>query len=221
MSQILDVNPTRMELLNLKEKKILADKGYNLLKNKQDALIMRFFEKVKEIRTISGEVNKKVSSAFESLTLAQALDGVPNIKTAAFNYPISFNLEVSTQNIMGVKVQKIDMHKKQIGIEHIGSSNQLIETQKKFNDLVINIVKYAELEDTLRKLADDIKKTKRRLNSLEFIKIPALIDTYNYIKMYLGEQERENFFRLKTIKAQIEMNEELEELKEMKVKDES
>lgn len=204
----MDVNPTRMELLNLKQKKVLADKGYKLLKNKQDALIMNFFEKVKELRLLQKKVSDGVSTAFESLSLAQALDGVSNVKTAAFNYPASFDLNVSTQNIMGVKVQKIDLKEIDQEIEHIGSSNQLIDAQVKFKNVTANIIKFAELQDTLQKLAEDIKKTKRRLNSLEYIKIPALISTYDYIKMYLGEQERENFFRLKTIKKQMEENEE-------------
>ena len=200
----LDISPTRMELLKLREKLKLALKGQKLLKSKQDALIMNFFQKVKALRAVRKELSGGLTNAFNSLRIAQALDGYSNVKTAAFNYDPTFSLDIQRANIMGVKVPKLEIKEGEHAHDHLGASNQLVETQHLFQQAVSRVIRIAELDNTVRKLADEIKRTKRRLNSLEHKKIPQLSETIAYVKMSLAEAERENFFRLKIIKERLE-----------------
>lgn len=206
----MDVNPTRMELLKLRDKKKLAEKGYSLLKNKQDALIVSFFAKVKEYSKKSFVAADLLKAAYEEILLAQVLDGVSNVKTAAMNYPSGFEISISNENIMGVKIKKINFNKINYNdFEYIGSSNQLLFAKKRFEKALVEVLKKAVLEETIIKLGEEIKKTKRRLNSLEHIKIPELVKAYGYVDLYLSELERENFFRLKLIKLRIDEAENL------------
>lgn len=212
----LDVNPTRMELLILKDKKKLAEKGHKLLKNKQDALILNFFQKIKELKIIQEKLSDDLKNAYDSLVIAETLDGAANVKSAAYNFPPSFEFVNTNENIMGVKVQKIDVKELDLSdVEFLGGSNQLIDAHSKFKRAMGTIVKATELENTIKKIGDEIKKTKRRLNSLEYIKIPQLSDAYTYIKMSLAEAERENFFRLKIIKEMLEQTAAAEEAEEL------
>lgn len=198
-----DVSPTRMELLKLRQKKKLALKGQKLLKNKQDALIMNFFEKVKEWKSLQAELSDHLGESYESLRLANALDGYANVKSAAFNAPSDVEMKTDVVNIMGVKVPQLVLETK-AEKERFFSSNQLLETREMFTKALVIVTKIAEVEHTVRKLADELKKTKRMLNSIEQRMIPKLNETIEYVKMVLSETERESFFRLKIVKQRLE-----------------
>lgn len=197
-----DISPTRTELLKLQQKKKLAVKGQKLLKSKQDALIMNFFSLVAELRKKQAELSDGLSGAFHSLRLAQALDGFSFVKSAAFNSPSSFDVDLSHSSIMGVRVPRLSLSVK--SDSRFVGSNQLVSARDDFKRVFSQIVKIAELESGVRRLAGEIKKTKRRLNSLEQRKIPELNDLINFVKMSLSEVERESFFRTKLVKGRLE-----------------
>ena len=197
---------TRMELLRVKDRKKLAKKGHDLLKKKRDTLIKEFFALIENYKELKKDTLEKLSKAFEVLRVSQGVSGVNRVKGLAMASKPSFELEASTKNLMGVKVPKFEIASKDSGwnASAIGTSYHVERARKLFVDLFPDMVKLAEIEAVVFKLAEEIKKTKRRVNSLEHIKIPEMEQTENYIKSQLSEMEREEFTKLKNVKKKLE-----------------
>jgi len=204
------INPTRMELLKLKQREKLAVKGYNLLKEKRNALIMEFFNILERVRGARERVEEKLKEAFEDLTEAQIMMGDMAVNKAAMAVKEFIKVDIDSRNIMGVVVPVIEMESTERSMVERGyglvdTSVKLDEAAKKFEESVSLIVELGEIEKSVRLLAGEIESTKRRVNALEHIIIPRLQNTVNYIEMRLEEMERENFVRLKMIKESMEM----------------
>jgi V/A-type H+/Na+-transporting ATPase subunit D len=203
------VNPTRMELLKLKDRVKLAVKGHKLLKEKRDALIMEFFSILDRVTGVRENVEKKLGESYEDLMMAQAVMGDFAVKKAAISVQESLDLEVDTRSVMGVTVPVIEYEniKKsmvQRGYGLVDTSAKLDEASKGFEEVIEMILELSEVEMTVKLLAGEIESTKRRVNALEHIMIPRLQNTVKYIEMRLEEMERENFVRLKMIKRAME-----------------
>ncbi|BDH79080.1 MAG TPA: V-type ATP synthase subunit D [Methanothermobacter sp.] len=204
------INPTRMELLKLKQREKLAVKGYNLLKEKRNALIMEFFNILERVRGARERVEEKLKDAFKDLTEAQIMMGDMAVNKAAMAVKEFIKVEIDSRNIMGVVVPVVDIESTERSMVERGyglvdTSVKLDEAAKKFEESVSLIVELGEIEKSVRLLAGEIESTKRRVNALENIIIPRLQNTVNYIEMRLEEMERENFVRLKMIKESMEM----------------
>ncbi|MHC1635040.1 MAG: V-type ATP synthase subunit D [Candidatus Methanospirareceae archaeon] len=205
------VSPTRMELLRLNRKVKLAEKGHDLLREKRDALITELLDAVSEVRDARKEVERKLKEAFEYLIIAQALLGVEQVRQLSFmasreEIPFDF----SSRNIMGVSIPSIELAKglsrkaTERGYSFVSSSAAVDKCASSFEKVLEDIIKLAEAEEGVRRLAEEVEKTKRRVNALEYILIPKLKATRKYIRMRLEEMERDNFMRLKKIKAILE-----------------
>ncbi|RLJ04158.1 MAG: V-type ATP synthase subunit D [Candidatus Aenigmatarchaeota archaeon] len=201
----LDVKPTRSELIKLKRRINLAESGHKLLKKKRDGLILEFFRVLKNARTLRRELNEKYLLTKEKMTAAIALDGMAEIKSAAMALKERPAVDLEVKNIMGVKVPEIksNARKKSLferGYGLISMSLRIEEMIDAYEDLLISVIRAAEVETTLRKLLMEIEKTKRRVNALEFAVIPKLKSQAEFITFRLEEMERENIFRMKRIK---------------------
>ncbi|MDA1196350.1 MAG: V-type ATP synthase subunit D [Nanoarchaeota archaeon] len=198
---------TRMELLRLKKKAKLAAKGFKLLKQKRDALISEFFSYIDKLKVIRTEMEDKLAVAYKSLILAQALSGGPEIERAASASSAAYSIESSTNNIMGVEVPAFRATEltTEAGYSKLSPSLELDSARTNFKESLAIIIKLAGAEATVRKLAAEIKKTKRKVNALERILIPRINNDITYIKVRLEELERENFARLKVVKKRIEV----------------
>jgi V/A-type H+-transporting ATPase subunit D len=201
-----DIKPTRSELINLKRRIALSERGYKILKMKRDGLILEFFKILAEAKDTRGELLLKYQHAVGMMALANTVEGAIGVKSAAFSVQEVPRIQLMSKNIMGVVVPEIEASKvkKSVvdrGYGVLGTTSVIDETALAFEDLLEAIIESAEIETTMKKLLEEIESTKRRVNALEFKVIPELTEARDFIKMRLDEMEREELFRLKKIKA--------------------
>jgi len=203
---VQDIKPTRSELIELKRKIKLSESGHKILKMKRDGLILEFFEVLEKAKSVRAELDADFNVATEKINIAKAVEGVVTVRSTAFSFKDSPQLEVESKNVMGVVVPKIEsssvrksLNERGYGI--IGTSSRIDEAADAYEILVEKIILAAEIETTIKKLLDEIEKTKRRVNALEFKVIPELSEARDFIILRLDEMERENTFRLKRIKS--------------------
>jgi V/A-type H+/Na+-transporting ATPase subunit D len=206
------INPTRMELLKLKDREKLAVKGHSLLKEKRDALIKEFFDILERVKGSREKVEETLKIAFEDLTAAQVVMGDLAVQKSALSVKESVKVDIESRSIMGVVVPVMDSKIEERtlidrGYSFADTSVRLDEAAKNFEKSLALIIELGEIEKTIYLLAAEIESTKRRVNALEHIMIPKLQSTVKSIEMRLQEMERENFVRLKMIKSTIESNE--------------
>lgn len=211
------VNPTRMELLTLKDRTKLAVKGHGLLKEKRDALIKEFFDILDRVKGIRENAERSLREANEALVEAQIVMGDLAVKKASLSVKESIDVDITSRSIMGVSVPVtevvMDENRSLVdrGYGLTDTTIQLDEAAKKFEESVKYLIELGEVEKTIYLLAEEIESTKRRVNALEHIMIPRFQNTEKYIDMRLQEMERENFVRLKMIRSTIEKKQEVEE----------
>jgi V/A-type H+-transporting ATPase subunit D len=201
-----DIKPTRSELISLKRRIALSERGYKILKMKRDGLILEFFKVLADAKDSRGELLKKYQRAVESMALANTVEGAIGVKSAAFSVKEVPQITLLSKNIMGVVVPDIESSKVRKSLPDrgygvLGTTSIIDETATSFEELVEAIIESAEIETTMKRLLDEIESTKRRVNALEFKVIPELSEARDFIKMRLDEMEREELFRLKKIKA--------------------
>ncbi|KCZ71339.1 H(+)-transporting ATP synthase, vacuolar type, subunit D [Candidatus Methanoperedens nitroreducens] len=201
-----NIKPTRSELIELKKKIKLSQSGHKLLKMKRDGLILELFAILEKARDVRAEVEKQFAIASLKLAIAKSVEGIVVVKSTAFALKDTPKLELESRNVMGVVVPKIDassVHKRldEHGYGIIGTSSRIDEAVDAYEILVEKVILAAEIETTMKKLLEDIEKTKRRVNALEFKVIPELTEARDFIVLRLEEMERENTFRLKKIKG--------------------
>ncbi|MFH1683069.1 MAG: V-type ATP synthase subunit D [Candidatus Woesearchaeota archaeon] len=202
MSQ--NVKPTRSELMELKKKIKLAKGGYNLLKKKRDGLILDFFEILKKVKNLRGEIVGEYQKAIDKMNMARILESDLKIKSIALAVANTPEVDIGQKNIMGVVVPNIGEIQLQKSTMNRGygiyNSAAVDEAAEGYEKVVEKIIVAAEVETSMRKLLKEIEKTKRRVNALEFEVIPRMEKTSAFIQLRLEEAERENVFRLKRIK---------------------
>ena len=181
---VLNVNPTRMELTNLKRKLVTAQRGHKLLKDKRDELMRRFLD----------------------LAVARSVMSDNTIDVALMMPTQSMELEISEQNVMSVMIPKYDVKMKTAKEDDIYSygyaftSDDLDVAVKSLSDIMPLMIRLAEVEKSCQMMADEIEKTRRRVNALEHVMIPQYQETIKYITMKLDENERSTTTRLMKVK---------------------
>ena len=203
------INPTRMELLSLKNRTKLAVKGHGLLKEKRDALIKEFFDILDRVKGVREAAERSLKEANEALLEAQIAMGDLAVKKASLSVKESIDVDIKSRSVMGVSVPvtNVKMEERSIidrGYSFSDTTIQLDEAAKKFEESIKFLIELGEVEKTIFLLAEEIEATKRRVNALEHIMIPRFENTEKYIDMRLQEMERENFVRLKMIRSTIE-----------------
>ncbi|MDD2626056.1 MAG: V-type ATP synthase subunit D [Candidatus Methanomethylophilus sp.] len=200
-----DITPTRSVLLELKKKIKLSQSGYKIMKMKRDGLIIEFFEVLEKARAMRAGVASDFQAAMKKITIARAVDGEIAVRSAAYalqNYP---TVKLSSKSIMGMMVPKVEAESIHTSIVNKGygvieTSAYIEDAAAAFEKLLETLVRAAEVETTMKKLLDEIERTKRRVNALEFKIIPELKDSERFVKFRLEEMERENTTRLKHLK---------------------
>ncbi len=203
---ILAINPTRMELLRLKKRLTLAHRGHKLLKDKQDELVRSFLEIIEDTKKLRIEVDNEIQSVFQSYSLAEGVVGGAIIESL-FSMPgAQTEIQSKSKSIMNIKVPKfmVDITGNPYDYGDVTSSVLVDRCVGKFGKILNTLLKLAELEKASILLAEEIEKTRRRVNALEYILIPNMEDTIKYITMKLSEMERSNLTRIMKVKDIIE-----------------
>jgi len=203
---VREVTPTRSELIQVRKRIALTQSGHKILKLKRDGLILEFFKILEEAKDIRSQIAKQFGEAERRIAIATAVDGVIAVRSAAYALTTRPEIQLRSRNLMGVIVPSIKSTAVAVPLDQrgygvIGTSPYIDEATAAFQRLVDTVVKAAELETTMKKLLDEIEKTKRRVNALEFRILPELEEAERFIRFRLEELERENIFRLKRIKA--------------------
>jgi len=200
-----DVKPTRMELLRIRKRKVLAENGHDLLSEKKDALINEFFKIVDRRRELREKLEDILEESFDSLIEAQMVMGSSEVESIADGAKKMEKLKIDSDNIMGVKVPKLEPNiSEEKFYGYTETSVRLDEAVENFREALQIALELAEVEGKLNRLSEEIEKAKRRVNSLEYNYIPKLEATIKYIERQLEEREREDFFRRKKIKSMME-----------------
>ncbi|MCS7364481.1 MAG: V-type ATP synthase subunit D [archaeon GB-1867-035] len=203
----IEVKPTRMELLALKRRLKLARRGLELLQEKQDALIMEFFAVVQDYKAVREDVVSALKDAFLALGGAEMELGALKLERIAAGVPEAIEVSMRTRNIMGVLIPVFSAKIKKIERPYslVDTCASLDVAVSKFGAALNKIVKLAEVSATLIRLAEEVRKVRRRVNALESMVIPKLEEAMRYIEFYLSEREREDIFRVKRIKKKLEL----------------
>ena len=203
---VMNVNPTRMELTNLKKKLVTARRGHKLLKDKRDELMRRFLELVRENKALRLKVEAGIREANVHLAIARSEMSDEALEVALRMPSQRMDVQVTEKNIMSVNVPQFQTQVKAAENGEIYSygyaftSCDLDDAVQALSDIMPDMLRLAEVEKTCQLLASEIEKTRRRVNALEHVMIPQYEDTIKYITMKLDENERSSTTRLMKIK---------------------
>lgn len=202
------VSPTRINLLAKKRELILAKRGHKLLKDKRDGLMREFMSRVRLVQALRVEVNLHFVEALKTYVTASAVMPPYVINNAFRNHPTasSYSFSISERRIMSVVIPEFFVHapetKSLIPYGYVETLGNLDGALQKFYTIYPQLIKLAELESTLERLAEEIERTRRRASALEHIRIPLLNSTIRMIYLRLEEQARDavvNTMRVKKL----------------------
>src|SRR6056297_2804819 len=207
-----DVKPTRKNLMQIEDRIELSERGHDTLEKKRDGLIMEFMDILDQAQDVRSGLEADYEQAQQTIDMARAMEGDVAVRGAAAALKEHPELTTESKNIMGVVVPQIESSKVRKSLDErgygvLGTSARIDEAAEAYEELLETIILAAEVETAMKKMLDEIEKTKRRVNALEFKLLPELKDNQEYIEQKLEEQEREEIFRMKKIKAKKEAEE--------------
>ena len=200
------VNPTRMELTRLKGKLKTSIRGHKLLKDKRDELMKQFLDTVREVRELRAEVEKELMKVHGSFTVASALMSGPAMEQALMYPKQSVELDMTFKNVMSVSVPTYHFKTRTEDSSDIfpygyaNTSGELDAAVEALGTVFQSMLKLAQIEKTAQLLAEEIEKTRRRVNALEYVVIRQTQENIRYISMKLDENDRANTIRLMKVK---------------------
>ena len=200
---ILNVNPTRMEMKRLQGRLKTASRGHKLLKDKTDEMIRRFIALAEENKRLREETEQELAAALQSFAEARAVTDSRVVEEAILMPSRNVSIQTSSRKVMGIDVPSItvsDSGGEMYPYSFLSVCEQLDDSVRGLNAVVVKLIKLVETEKTCNMLAEEIEKNKRRVNALENIMIPQLTETIKYIKMKLDESERSATVRLMKVK---------------------
>ena len=206
----LNVNPTSMELSKLKIRLKTAARGHKLLKDKQDELMRQFIEMVKQNKKLREKVEEKLQNSFKDFLLARGVMSDEMLENSVAYPKEEISLNVKMKNIMSVNVPEMSFIKKSKGESNIypygfaQTSADLDDAIAGLNDIMLELLELAQIEKACQLMADEVEKTRRRVNALEYMTIPQLKETIRFIQMKLDENERASITRLMKVKSMMQ-----------------
>jgi len=205
MLLLFNIAPTKANLLSAQSTLEFSKKGYELLDKKRNVLIRELMSIMKRAEELQEKINKIFEEAYEALKIANITLGVNQVYEVACSIPLMEEFDILHKSVMGVEIPKIKYEKKPL--EHYYSfyhTNTALDIAlTKFYEVKYLLLELAEVEDSIFKLAIEVKRTQKRANALKNIQIPKYEKIVKVISEVLEEKEREDFFRLKTLKKKL------------------
>ena len=203
----LNVNPTRMELSRLKIRLKTAVRGHKLLKDKQDELMRQFIDMIKKNKKLRERVEKMLQNSFKDFLLSRGVMSDEMLENAIAYPKEKIGVEVKKKNIMSVNVPQMTFVRENEGNQGMIYPYGYAQTSADLDDAIDglktvmdNLLELAEVEKACQLMADEVEKTRRRVNALEYMTIPQLQETIRFIQMKLDENERGSITRLMKVK---------------------
>ena len=208
MATAMRINPTRMELTRIKRRLVTAQRGHKLLKDKRDEMVRQFIRLIRENHRLRTEVEAALSGALGNFALARAVTE-PELMEEALLYPArSVSVDMGIRSVLSVRVPTLTIggedSRTTLSYGLAETSAQLDGAIERLAALLPSLIRLAEVEKSCELLADEIEKTRRRVNALEYVMIPQFVETIRFISMKLDENERGSLTRLMKVKAMIQ-----------------
>ena len=207
---MLNVIPTRMELTKLKKRLVTSKRSHKLLKDKQDELMRQFINLIKYNNTLRKEVEAELEGSLKDFVMARAVMSSEFLEEAIACPKEHITVEVGEKNVMSVPVPVMNFKRELEGDEgsifpygFANTSSELDDAISKLYSILPKLLELAEVEKSGQLMADEIEKTRRRVNALEYMTNPQLEETIRYIRMKLDENERAATTRLMKVKSMI------------------
>ena len=206
----INIAPTRTNLIRLKKELRFAKEGYEILDRKREALTTELVSVAKEADAVQKEVWALLQRAYDGMEKARLLMGSDHVEWASLAVNKTVDVKLKLRGIMGVAIPSIEARGEPPKLLYSpdGTAAVLDEASTAFRDVLLRIPQLAMLTATVWRLANELRKTQRRVNALQHIFIPQYKDQIDFIVSSLEEREREETFRLKWLKTKMENKEE-------------
>ena len=194
------VFPTKSNLISTKKSLELTKTGWEFLDRKRNILVREMMMKIDKAKEIQSKISRTYAQAYDALEKANIAMGL--FGGFSLSIPVEESVKIEYYSVMGIEIPKITIEESET-IPFYGMEStccELDEAYLKFNKVKSLVIELAEIENSVYRLADSIKKTQKRANALRNIVIPRYEDTIKYITEALDENERESFARLKVVK---------------------
>jgi V/A-type H+-transporting ATPase subunit D len=199
------INPTRINLINLKKRVVVARKGYGILKRKREILVLEFLKMLRQSSESRSKLNELIQDSYKMVETASTYVGNFELEEVALHMMETNPVKMEIRNIMGVRIPRIERQQGSaaLGLMLFSTSLAVDDINDTFTRATNAIIEVAQREQGLRRLVLEIDKTKRRVNALDYKVIPGMIAQQRYIRMRLEEIDRDTFSALKHVKKKL------------------
>ena len=199
------VNPTRMQLLRLKKRLVMSKRGHKLLKDKMEGLVQSFMELVGEYGKLRAEIDREVPRTLSLFMLAQGISGEEAVTAALEETDTRLDVAIMRKSVMSVAYPEVELRGFELRPSYstLATSTDFDMASASMRDIFPRLLALASKEEAVMRMADEIEKTRRRGNALEYVMIPSLAGTIKEISSKLEEAERSSRARLMKVKDMI------------------
>ena len=204
----LNIAPTKSNLLAMKEQLAVSTNGYELLEEKREILVRELMHLVEQVKLLDTDIEKVTEKAYPALRRMLMLDGADQIERISHAVHYDFEMTEKKVTVGGMSFSSIDvnMPKKELFYSFNGTYANTDAVINRFFELLSLLTQMASIRTIVWRLAEEVKKTQRRVNALDKMIIPQTTETKAYIESVLEERERDNTFVLKALKKKAERN---------------
>ena len=198
----ITIAPTKSNLLSTKEQLAVSTNGYELLEEKREILVRELMSLVEQVKLLEDEIQQAIDQAYPAFKRMLMLDGADQVERIAHSIHYDFDMIEKVIVVGGMQFETIEVElpKKELFYSILGSYANTDDVIVKFFNLLNLLTQMASIRTIVWRLAEEVKRTQRRVNALDKMIIPQATETIKYIESVLEERERENVFVLKALK---------------------